>query len=101
MSKPKVKPVPAPPSTLSGKLLDDPTAATFAPALFAQVLAVEQSASHLPGATKADIAVTTAIAGLQAVGQVVPPGRAQTGVALASTIVGLLNAFGLFQRKPK
>lgn len=80
--------------------LTDPTSDAFALTLFGNVLAVEQAAAHLPGATKAEIAVTTTLAGLQAAGQVIPPGKAQTGVALASMFVGLLNSFGLFKKKP-
>ncbi len=91
-------PTPVPQPGILQKLAD-PNSDAFGPALLASVLAVEQAAAQLPGATKAEIAVATAVAGLQAAGVALPPGKAQTGIALASVFVGLLNAAGLFKRK--
>lgn len=75
------------------------TTATYAPALLAGIIAVEQTVGSLPGETKAQIAVATTAAGLQAAGQLLPPGHVQDFFSLASMLVAILNASGLFKKK--
>lgn len=75
-------------------------ASLYAPAVLAGVLGVEQAAAHLPGETKAQIVVATTTAGLQAAGQLLPPGHVQEFAALAQMFVTILNATGIFKRRP-
>lgn len=76
------------------------TAATDAnaPAVLAGIIGIEQAASSLPGATKAQIVVAQVLAGARAAEGI--PNPTVAGIAaLVDIFVSILNASGLFKKK--
>lgn len=73
-------------------------ALAYAPLALQAVTGIEAAAAHLPGDTKAQIAVNIVLAAAQ-VAEGVPVPQVQAVAALVSLFVGILNATGLFSHK--
>jgi hypothetical protein len=74
-------------------------ALNYAPLLLNAVTSIESAAAHLPGETKAQLAVNIVMAAAQTA-TAVPIPSVQAVAGLVSLVVGLLNASGLFKHKP-